>query len=396
MEVNRPQQASQSSRKGKKAWRKNVNIDDISQGLQDKRERLIALGDSEINGDDDFFIIDNDGDEKIKNNLNKEGKKLKSHEILVNKSKVKPLAIERNNKAPVSKYKVNKLMKLAGRVQGESGLKARVEKDGIVKGGNVDPWATEEAPTPQPASHEITKPSHAPKTIRRAPISLGKEEDIDAGKSYNPSLESWKSLINKEFDLENEKEIKRQQIKEYQEKIQNLILNSTENEVDDSEDDQISEQEESDQQLEDYKLSLNKPTEVKIKTKAKRNKQIKHKKRVELEEKLKQLKAQLNDLNKLEEINNEAQQPVEYSYTGKDSKRTKKLFKYDSIQRPLEVKLSDELTNNLKNVKPEGNLFYDQMIELQQSGKIESRIPVAKKRKYAQKFTEKWSYKDFK
>lgn len=395
MEVNRPQQASQTSRKGKKAWRKNVNIDDVSQGLQEKRERLIALGEAEANGDD--FIIDNDGDETIKQKLNNEGKKLKSHEILVNKSKVKPLVIERNNKAPVSKYKVNKLMKLAGRVQGESGLKARVEKDGLIKGGNVDPWAIEEAPTPQisqSASHEITKPSHGPKTISRAPVSLGKEDDIDAGKSYNPSLESWKSLINKEFDIENEKEIKRQEIKEYQEKIQYLIINSTENEVDESDDENQSSEPEEESQ--DFKLSINKPTEVKIKTKAKRNKEIKHKKRVELENKLKQLKSQLSDLNKLDQFNNEVTDSNEHSHTGKDSKKTKKLFRYDSIQKPLEVKLSDELTNNLKNVKPEGNLFYDQMINLQQSGKIESRVPVAKKRKYAQKFTEKWSYKDFK
>lgn len=62
----------------------------------------------------------------------------------------------------------------------------------------------------------------------------------------------------------------------------------------------------------------------------------------------------------------------------------------------MEVKLSDELSGNLRNLKPEGNLFYDQMLNLQSSGKVESRVPVAKRRKYQKKITEKWTYKDFK
>lgn len=391
MEVNRPQQ-SQNSRKGKKAWRKNVNIDDIQQGLEESRERQILLGD-----DSNDFIIDDEGDL----NLNKQAKKLKSNEILTNKSKIPALENGKNNKIQgVNKNKVHKLMRLSGRLQNESALKARVDKDGIIKAASKDPWAEEKTEDSTPkilkksAIHERTKPTHAPKTLSYKSIELDIPQDpvIESGKSYNPTVESWKSLINKEFNLENEKYLKELKIQEYQAKIQEIIENSNENEImEDSTDSNESEAEE-DGKEENYKLSVNQPNQIKIKTKSQRNKQKRNKQRLDLESKLADLKHQLADLNKLEDYNKEvdSKKPVP------KLKKTKKLFKHNLIEKPLEVKLSDELTDNLRNVKTEGNLLYDQMFNLQKSGKIESRVPVSKKRKYGKKITEKWTYKDFK
>jgi nucleolar protein 53 len=36
-----PQQYKQSSRKGKKAWRKNVDVTDIQEGLEEVRDEMI-------------------------------------------------------------------------------------------------------------------------------------------------------------------------------------------------------------------------------------------------------------------------------------------------------------------------------------------------------------------
>ena len=246
------------------------------------------------------------------------------------------------------------------------------------------------------SSSGLTKAKYAPKTMKTDAIRLSEQEkQVDAGKSYNPSLASWKALINKEYTTENEKELKRQELLDHQQRIKYLIANLDENEEESSGDEQIDEVEEEGEQ--DFKLSINKPTQVKIKTKSKRNREAKHKQRMELEQKLKELKNQINELAKLDEYNElaAAKQEAKESTTSK-SKKTKKLFKYDSITRPLEVKLSDELTNNLKNLKPEGNLFYDSMINLQENGLIETRVPVAKRRRYTPKITEKWTYKDFK
>lgn len=37
-----PQQHSQKSRKGKKAWRKNVNVTDVQDGLEEVRDEILA------------------------------------------------------------------------------------------------------------------------------------------------------------------------------------------------------------------------------------------------------------------------------------------------------------------------------------------------------------------
>ncbi|KAG7663927.1 uncharacterized protein J8A68_002554 [[Candida] subhashii] len=384
----------QPSRKGRKAWRKNIDIQDVESGLQTAREKEILLG---TNHTEDF-IIDETPTEARKSTA----KKLKTHEILTNKSKIPAL-----------------LVKLSGgKYKNESRTLARIEKDGLINVSNKDIWDEPEVPEQQPedklpeeftSTAEVTRATVVPKTLKKAPIKITEndltEKVVHAGKSYNPSLESWKDLINKEYDVEYKRELTRQQMEEHREKIKALTQTLDDNMLSDSDDEEEEEEvakvEENDEEGEDFKLSINKPTVVKIKTKTKRNREAKHKKRVELEQNLKDLKKQLKDLSNLDELLQKQQKEEEEDAkkeepATKKQKKDKKLFKYNPVQRALEVKLSHELTNNLKNLKPEGNLFYDQMLSLQSSGKIEARVPVAKKKKYTPKVTEKWTYKDFK
>lgn len=395
MEINRPKAAKQGSRKGKRAWRKNIDIEDVQKGLEGSREAEILLGKDDVN-----FIIDTEGDENL---LKKAPKKLKSHEILENKSKAKPLITERNNKKiqGVQKKDVHRLMRLTGRVVGDSKLNARVEKDGLLRGSNEDLWGSEPADKSDlmpeilktKSTTGYTKAKHAPKTMKFEPIKQGEStRDIDAGKSYNPSLESWKQLIQKEFKDEKERELKRQELLEHQEKIRSMIseINEEEESTTSGSESDASEEEDA-----EYKLSINAPTKVKIKTKSKRNREAKHKEKMKLQEQLRELKEQVKELSNVEKYTEETEQK-QVAKKPKKSPKKRKLFKYDPVSTPLEVKLSDELTSNLKDVKPEGNLFYETMKTLQVSGKVETRIPVAKKRRYTPKITEKWTYKDFK
>lgn len=211
-------------------------------------------------------------------------------------------------------------------------------------------------------------------------------------------------MINQEYDIEYKRELTRQQIEEHRNKIKELMITLDDNmlsDSDDDEDDEDNDKVEEEEQLnangeKDYSLSINKPNKIKIKTKTKRNKELKHKERVKLEQQIKDLKKQLKDLSNLDEILEKQAVKDQSQPNEKKRKRREKLFKYSLVETPLEVKLSDELSGNLKNLKPEGNLYYDQMLSLQSSGKIESRVPVNKKRKYTKKITEKWTYKDFK
>ncbi|EGW33372.1 uncharacterized protein SPAPADRAFT_60718, partial [Spathaspora passalidarum NRRL Y-27907] len=341
----------QSSRKGKRAWRKNIDIQEVESGLQASRDSEVILGKS--NEDEEDFIIDETP--QIKPNV--EVKKLKTHEILTNKSKVPALAHPKESKKPktiqgVKRTDVLKLVKLTGgRYKSESTMLNRIEKDGLMNVSNDDLWGEDEKEaTPVDgfsSTAEVTRASVIPKTLSHAPIQVVDNEltskTIHAGKSYNPSLESWKDLINQEYDLEYKRELARQQIAEHREKIKVLMetlkddnLSESDDEEEEEEKEQVKEEEQANEE-DAYRLSINKPTQVKIKTKTKRNKEAKHKKRVELEQQLKDLKKQLKDLSNLDELLKKQQEEEEQQEqpATKKQRKSQKLFKYNPIQAPL-------------------------------------------------------------
>lgn len=395
---------TQSSRKGKKAWRKNIVVDDITQALEAKREKEVLHGD-EPEAD---FVIDTAGSSGLKAPVSV----LKTTEILANKSKVPALGL-RKTKQKVSKARAEKLMVLAGRLATKSKGKARTTAEGLVKGSNTDLWAEDEAvheqkateQAQQPTQISYTKATRAPVTLKHAPLPLHteapKDEVVHAGKSYNPSVESWKSLIEREFVTENEVQMKVQALEQERERIHHLMATLHDEELDDSDDDLAEDAEDANAEKtyendeEKYRLSVNERTEVKRKTRTRRNREARHKKSLELHNRLRELKQQLRDIENLQEIEQEVEQK-QADQKEAVPKKYKRHGKHDPLFTPIEVKLSDELTNNLRGVRPEGNPFYEQMHKLQMSGKVEARVPVQHRRRYKQKLTEKWSYKQFK
>jgi nucleolar protein 53 len=61
----------------------------------------------------------------------------------------------------------------------------------------------------------------------------------------------------------------------------------------------------------------------------------------------------------------------------------------------IEIKLSDEIPDNLTRLKPEGNLIQDRFKSLQKRNMVETRVSVKKKRKYKLKEVESHDYKRF-
>jgi len=62
--VGAPSQLSQDTRKGKKAWRKNIDIDHVEEGLETIRSEERVLGTALHNQPDkDLFAVDTTGDE---------------------------------------------------------------------------------------------------------------------------------------------------------------------------------------------------------------------------------------------------------------------------------------------------------------------------------------------
>ncbi|SCU95996.1 LAMI_0F04742g1_1 [Lachancea mirantina] len=433
----RPAQYRQTSRKGKKAWRKNIDLEDIEKSLQRRQEAEITHGSSSVGElkDDELFQIDTDGDEVVRTKLIKRKqipKKLKSSEILdaiKTNSKVGALSHSKSGSVSESKKKIQgvskkelrRLMALAGRADGKSKSQTAVAKDGLVRATGTDLWgeakkiktpsglklaAKSESEVPEELLKQSTtgwsQATVAPGTLKEAPLKVKEFESTPhAGKSYNPDSEDWSSLINKEYDAEKKKDDARIQLEQYQGRIARLMETIDANEEGESSSEDEEEEEAALNDGSEIKLSINKPVVNKKKTKHRRNKAKKHQKQVKLQKELKLLKGQVRELERLEAIEQEVAKKEGNVETGKRSKermaKKQKLGTKHTIKEDLlEVKFADELSFSLRKLKPEGNLLYDTLRKLQSSGKVETRIPVVRGRRYKPKVTEKWTYKDFK
>jgi nucleolar protein 53 len=133
----------------------------------------------------------------------------------------------KSKKTKVSRKQLDKLRAIA--YGGD-----QVQKD-VVQIGDAadhDPWAVQETvKDPKFSFLEEKKPTKEPVTLKHAPISLAKSgkpipavRKPEAGKSYNPLLEDWANLIEREGQKEVEAEKKRlQEAREEAERIQRAI-----------------------------------------------------------------------------------------------------------------------------------------------------------------------------
>ena len=98
------------------------------------------------------------------------------------------------------------------------------------------------------------------------------------------------------------------------------------------------------------------------------------------------------------ELNKEATKTLEKQAKKKAAAEEKMLgpvrlsnYKYEAQE--IEIKLSDELTGNLRNLKQEGSLLEDRFKSMQRRNMIEVRVPQKTIRKYKRKTFEKRSHK---
>lgn len=413
MEINRPAQKKQTSRKGKRAWRKNIDLDDVTQGLEESRAFERAIGENEL------FQVDTVGDDKLRaKNL----KPLKADEILGKRSAVPALVGRPTKRKAISSKEEQRLRKLTGRASTYAGSAAMalVEKDGLLNSKyQYDAWGDDEQESTREEPYVNRHYGHGQATARPETLSRKPEAPIPGskavvapheGKSYNPTVEAWRALLQQEYEREEEREQERLALVEAQNKIEELIeklndqeFNRIENDFSDNDTDAEG-MGKSDAELEaSVKLSVNAPVQRKKKTRTQRNKEQKHEERLKLHAELKALKAQIRDLQNLPALLEQEEERIkqqEKALLEKQQKepraRRKVHSKYEISQPGVEVKLSDELQDCLRRLKPEGNLIEDRFRSLQERGLVEPRLPFAKRRRYKERFTEKWQFKDIK
>ncbi|KAJ5545162.1 hypothetical protein N7461_007466 [Penicillium sp. DV-2018c] len=423
--VEAPNQYRQPSRKGKKAWRKNVDVTEVQEGLRDLKEAEIVGGLVSEKPSDELFVIDTTGDDKVRKSVGKKRKPLKSDEILAQRSKIPALdgrlkrgsqnvtdgVIEPKTKKVKSDWVSRKEYLRLKQVAREANPLDKKAGDEF-----YDPWAEDAEPAttyddPRFDFLPKPKPKVEPVTLKKAPISLaanGKPvpsvKKPHAGTSYNPVFEEWDKLLETHGAKAVEEEKKRL-AEEAKEAERQRLIEEARNDDGEVKSDDESAWEGFESEYEKPEWLTKKRPERKSKTQ--RNKIERRKaaeRQAKWEAKRKQRDAQAEYIDKIaeevkqRELERANQSDADESEEGDDTELRRKTFgsKKGVPKQRLELVLPDELQDSLRLLKPEGNLLDDRFRTLIVQGKLEARTPIVQARKARRKITEKWSAKDFK
>ncbi|KAL8671727.1 MAG: hypothetical protein Q9168_003772 [Polycauliona sp. 1 TL-2023] len=430
--VGAPQTHGQRSRKGKKAWRKNVDVSEIQAGLENAREEVIKGGIVAEKPSDALFTLDTTGSDAIRK-THKSSKPLKIDQIIAARSVLPSVS---NQKRPgvtdgviqpsskrhkgngVKPQDYERLRRVA--YGGEASI------NDIVKHNDTpihDPWA----PTtdienlhrqdPQFSYLEKPKPIRAPSTLKKQPISLlASASTIPAiptpkpATSYNPDFQAWNALLTsagaKEITAERARLASAAADEENQARIATALA--------ERDDDPYKTEEESAWEgFESEAGEWMKKKRPVRKTPAERNKVNRRKeaeRRAKWEAQMKKREKQQKQIEAIaKQMDRDAKAKVasntvaaakgDGSSEDSDSQdevlRRRKLGRTKLPEPPLELVLPDELRDSLRLLKPEGNLLRDRFRNIMLSGKLETRSPITQPKKARRSETEKWTYKDF-
>lgn len=410
---------TQKFRKGTKAWRKNIDIDEVTSGLERVRQQKIQGGIIAEKQNDQLFSVDTRGDRSV---IQRErlGKTLRSDEILALKSAIRPVSglahknsalgsgiVHKKKKGPLPASELLRLKKIANKVANASNGSnaiASIKKD---TAKSYDVW---DQPTEVEVTSEWVEPVRAkrpPTTYGQAPLNLTTDgqalpaiQVAESGQSYNPPIEEWNDLIERKAEVQ-------QKLDEAQ-RLQNVKSRAAQG-VDErfeenlgagSGSEDVSDNDEEDEPSEAKKVA----TRATAKTQTQRNKEARKQRQIEIEAAIRARKAErkaLASLGSLIEQNTdlsssqkaEMLESVRSSNDAMSTLRKHKFGKHQIPIDPLEIQLSDELAESFRTLKPEGNLFKDRFMSLVKRGIVEARIPQSKRRRYALLQKEKYSHK---
>lgn len=436
-----PATHAQPSRKGKKAWRKNVNLDPVTSGLEAARDQYTQTGghlltDAEASS---LFQADTAGDVDIhKQSRSTKHAPLKADQILGARSKVPAVSShvkslgdfaesgqKRKRTDKISYHELDRLRRLAYTSDAQ-----RTHLDAPTSTAH-DPWA-DVAPPPQDPNAtflDTTHPIREPSSLRLPPTSLTASgrpiphvRRPDAGRSYNPVFRDWAALLEKEGAKAVAIEKKRLALEAADdEREARTLLAAAEAEKQEEEQgragfsDYESEWEGFQSEAEGADAAMLRAKRPTRKTPAERNKIEKRKKAEALlrhQEKARKRDAQEKQLGaivraaKAENRSQALQDWDGFASELSDDERDREEGamprrprfgkRFVPPEAPLELVLPDELRDSLRLLRPEGNLLKERYRNAIVQGRVEARRPVAARAARNKKATEKWTYKDWK
>ncbi|KAJ3498716.1 hypothetical protein NLJ89_g10182 [Agrocybe chaxingu] len=427
--VGAPSQHNQSSRKGKRAWRKNVNIEDVEEVLEEMRveERVTGAALSKT-ADEDLFQIDLKGDDKrlVRHILPRfSTSQLTSAKILAQRSAV-PAVVSRatsKRKSTVSREDKEKLLRITKRPR-KGPLNSIMDPSeyapgsGIVElskavkqSGTYDPWqegSSAEEVKDGLETVEKKKPKVPTTTKTRDLIEVPAIVEPHQGTSYNPPADAHEELIIKAASMEEKRVKEAEKLAEVKKKI-DAAKNTQEEDGDFiASGMKVQELGPDEEQISDSPSRSN-TTSKPRKTKAKKNKATRllaEKRALAERAQRKRLLASINDARSIRKANSrlfsarekerEQRRLALVEKLKKQGMAGQKLGKHKVPEGEIDVQLGEDLSENLRGLKPEGNLFRDRFQSLQQRALIEPRVRVLpKKRTHRIVEYEKHAWKKF-
>ncbi|KAG8216204.1 ribosome biogenesis protein Nop53/GLTSCR2 [Butyriboletus roseoflavus] len=218
-----PSQLSQSSRKGKRAWRKNIDIQHVEEGLENLRAEERVVGTIlQKQTDDQLFVVDTKGDEQVRKSLPRYSKlQLTSTKILSQRSAV-PAVVSRATKPFGPKISRADKERLDPTEFGAGS--AAIDVSYAVKhSGRHNLWDV-------PAVEEIVPDGL--ETVQKPVIKkpdLGHPRDVidvpavsipHPGASYNPPVQAHEALLIEAYKIEQRRQEEVDRLREAQNKIE--------------------------------------------------------------------------------------------------------------------------------------------------------------------------------
>ncbi|KAG5984089.1 hypothetical protein E4U55_006121 [Claviceps digitariae] len=421
-----PRQPSQPSRKGKKAWRKNVDVADVEKGLEELNEEVTRGGVIREKHSSELFTIDVQRDPRASKGLPKHAKKgLKADEILAQRSAVPAVSMRKRAGEQPTHCLASTKRHRTDWVPHKELARLRKVADGNqavtieARDATYDVW--DSAPT-QKAENKydflpVSEPVKQPKSKKQKPISLtasGKEVPAvlrpSGGFSYNPLSTDYENRLAEESARALDMERQRVEAEEADRAKQEAAARSAaeaeaaEERANMSEWEEDSEWEGFQSGIEDERPNAKQPQR---KTQAQRNRAKRRKEEEQLAKQKAALKAKRRQQERIKEIADEIiereqaralEQAVDSesddaAHEGK--LRRRQIGKFKLPEKDLELVLPDELEDSLRRLKPEGNLLKDRYRSLLVRGKLETRRHIPFKKLAKRKLTEKWTHKDF-
>lgn len=413
-----PSQHSQSSRKGKRAWRKNVDIDEVEHGLEELREEERVLGAPlHKKADEELFTIDLTGDDKIRRQV-KTSKPLTASVILAQRSAVPAVTSKRRQdlkKFNVTREEKERLRRIAHKPRAgpfnsvldssEVGHgSALLEPSEAVKNsGTYDVWT----------SNGSIPTGGVPRKIapRHTEISVPAVSTPHQGTSYNPPLTDYRNLLQEAHEREERRVEEEERLKEIKQKMDAARYEVGAQDKGGAEGMLI---DDATTVSGDEEGSLQEESVMPSRTPTRRKTPQQRRKALRVLEEHQQLKARAARKKMLvtldrakslaKEIDN-ARTEHEREEAERKLERLKQLHKglmgtrvgkHRVIEPEVDVQLGEDLAETLTGLKTEGNLFRDRFLSMQNRALIEPRARVAPtRRKHKVKELEKFAWKRF-